>query len=168
MDAPQIARRLAVDIKLISTYTTPMNAKLPVSPIVVSAECFCLNLKRAARAVARRYDEALQPVELTNGQFSTLIAIEGLQPVSMQRLAEMLGMDRTTLTATLKPMQRRALVSIQVDSADGRSRNLKLTDAGSKLLQEAVPLWSKVQHAVGHEVGSSNARLLRAQLARLA
>jgi DNA-binding MarR family transcriptional regulator len=65
-------------------------------------------------------------------------------------------------------MQRRALVSIQVDSADGRSRNLKLTDAGSKLLQEAVPLWSKVQHAVGHEVGSSNARLLRAQLARLA
>jgi DNA-binding MarR family transcriptional regulator len=145
-----------------------MNADLAVSPRTVNAECFCLNLKRAARAVARRYDEALQSVELTNGQFSTLMTIKGLQPISMQRLAEMLGMDRTTLTATLKPLQRRALVSIHADSADARSRNLKLTDAGSKLLQQAVPLWSKVQQAVGREVGSSDAKTLRAQLARLA
>jgi DNA-binding MarR family transcriptional regulator len=145
-----------------------MNADLAVSPRTVNAECFCLNLKRAARAVARRYDEALQPVELTNGQFSTLMTIKGLQPISMQRLAEMLGMDRTTLTATLKPLQRRALVAIHADSADGRSRNLKLTDAGSKLLQQAAPLWSKVQQAVGREVGSSDAKMLRAQLARLA
>jgi DNA-binding MarR family transcriptional regulator len=145
-----------------------MNADLAVSPRTVNAECFCLNLKRAARAVARRYDEALQPVELTNGQFSTLMTIKGLQPISMQRLAEMLGMDRTTLTATLKPLQRRALVSSHPDSADGRSRNLKLTDGGSKVLQQAVPLWSKVQQAVGREVGSSDAKMLRAQLARLA
>jgi DNA-binding MarR family transcriptional regulator len=145
-----------------------MKTNLPVSPRVVGTECFCLNLKRAARAVARRYDEALQPLDLTNGQFSTLIAIEGLQPVAMQRLAEMLGMDRTTLTATLKPLQRRALVSIQADSADGRSRNLKLTAAGSKLVQQAVPLWSKVQQAVGRELGSANAPILRSQLARLA
>jgi DNA-binding MarR family transcriptional regulator len=145
-----------------------MNADLAVSPRTVNAECFCLNLKRAARAVARRYDEALQPVELTNGQFSTLMTIKGLQPISMQRLAEMLGMDRTTLTATLKPLQRRALVSSHPDAADGRSRNLKLTDGGSKVLQQAVPLWSKVQQAVGREVGSSDAKMLRAQLARLA
>jgi DNA-binding MarR family transcriptional regulator len=155
-------------IRLISTYTMAMDTKLSVSPIVVDAECFCLNLKRAARAVARRYDEALGPVDLTNGQFSTLIAIAGLQPVSMQILAERLGMDRTTLTATLKPLQRRGLISIRPDTADRRSRSLTLTDEGAVLLRDAVPLWKKVQQAVGRIVGNSSAPALRAQLTRLA
>jgi DNA-binding MarR family transcriptional regulator len=144
-----------------------MDTKLSVSPIVVNTECFCLNLKRAARAVARRYDEALGPVDLTNGQFSTLIAIAGLQPVSMQILAERLGMDRTTLTATLKPLQRRGLISIRPDTADRRSRSLTLTDEGAVLLRDAVPLWKKVQQTVGRIVGNSSAPALRAQLTRL-
>ena len=69
-----------------------MGTKLPISPATVAADCFCLNLKRAARVVTRRYDEALEPVNLGNGQYSTLMAIAGLQPVSMQVLQEMLGM----------------------------------------------------------------------------
>jgi DNA-binding MarR family transcriptional regulator len=117
--------------------------------------------------VARRYDEALGPVDLTNGQFSTLITIAGLQPVSMQILAERLGMDRTTLTATLKPLQRRGLISIRPDTADRRSRRLTLTDEGAVLLRDAVPLWKKVQQAVGRIVGNSSAPALRAQLTRL-
>jgi DNA-binding MarR family transcriptional regulator len=145
-----------------------MDTKLSVSPLVMDAECFCLNLKRAARAVARRYDEALEPVDLTNGQYSTLMAIAGLQPVPMQILAERLGMDRTTLTATLKPLQRRGLISIHLDIADRRSRKLALTDEGAVLLRDAVPLWKKVQQAVGRIVGNSNAPALRAQLTRLA
>jgi DNA-binding MarR family transcriptional regulator len=144
-----------------------MDTKLSVSPIVVDAECFCLNLKRASRAVARRYDEALGPVDLTSGQFSTLITIAGLQPVSMQILAERLGMDRTTLTATLKPLQRRGLISIRPDTTDRRSRRLTLTDEGAVLLRDAVPLWKKVQQAVGRIVGNSSASALRAQLTRL-
>lgn len=156
-----------IDIGLISTYSTAMDTKLSVSPSAVDAECFCLNLKRATRAVARRYDEALGPVDLTNGQFSVLITIAGLQPVSMQILAERLGMDRTTLTATLKPLQRRGLISIRPDAADRRSRRLTLTDEGAVLLREAVPLWKKAQQAVGRIVGNSTALALRAQLARL-
>jgi DNA-binding MarR family transcriptional regulator len=145
-----------------------MELKLPISPAVVAAECYCLNLKRAARAIARRYDEALQPVELTNGQYSTLVAIAGRQPVAMQVLAEMLGMDRTTLTATLKPLQRRGLISVHLDIADRRSRMLNLTQEGVALLREAVPLWKKVQQSVGRSVGSSSGLELREQLTRLA
>jgi DNA-binding MarR family transcriptional regulator len=144
-----------------------MDTKFPVSPATVAAECFCLTLKRAARAVARRYDEALEPVDLTNGQYSTLMAIAGRQPVSMQVLAEMLGMDRTTLTATLKPLQRRGLISIHLDTSDRRSRILSLTDEGAVLLREAIPLWKKVQQSVGRTVGSATNLELREQLSRL-
>jgi DNA-binding MarR family transcriptional regulator len=144
-----------------------MELKLPISPSVVAAECYCLNLKRAARSIARRYDEALQPVDLTNGQYSTLMAIAGQQPVAMQVLAEILGMDRTTLTATLKPLQRRGLIAIHLDTADRRNRMLNLTQEGVVLLREAVPLWKKVQQSVGRSVGSSSGLELREQLTRL-
>jgi DNA-binding MarR family transcriptional regulator len=145
-----------------------MDVKLPIPPATVAAECFCLNLKRAARVIARRYDEALEPLDLSNGQYSTLTGIAGLQPVSMQVLAEMLGMDRTTLTATLKPLRRRGLVSIHLDTADRRSRILHLTDEGVALLRDAIPLWKKVQQSVGRTVGRAANLELREQLTRLA
>jgi DNA-binding MarR family transcriptional regulator len=157
---------VGVDIELISTYVISVDAKFPFSPATVSAECFCLSLKRAARAIGRRYDEALEPVDLRNGQYSTLMAIAGKQPVSMQVLAEMLGMDRTTLTATLKPLQRRRLVSIQPDLVDRRSRILQLTGKGAALLKDAVPLWRKAQQSVGRMVEGSGSLELRQQLSR--
>jgi DNA-binding MarR family transcriptional regulator len=144
-----------------------VDTKLPISPATVAAECFCLNLKRAARVVARRYDEALEAVDLSNGQYSTLVGIAGLQPVSMQVMAEMLGMDRTTLTATLKPLERRGLISIHRDTADLRSRILNLTDNGAALLREAYPLWKKVQQSLGRTFGSATNLELREQLTRL-
>ncbi len=134
----------------------------------MDSECFCLNLKRAARAVARRYDAALKPLELTIGQFSTLMTIAGLQPVAMQALAQRLGMDRTTLTATLKPLERRGLVSIRVQETDRRARKLSLTEAGAALLRDAVPHWKKAQLSVGRDVGATAASTLRAQLSRMA
>lgn len=142
--------------------------ELAISPALVDRECFCLNLKRAARAVARRYDEALKPVDLNIGQFSTLMSIAGLQPVAMQPLAQRLGMDRTTLTATLKPLRRRGLVSIRTDETDLRTKKLSLTDAGAAMLRLAVPRWKTVQSCVGREVGARTAATLRTQLAQLA
>ena len=122
---------IELDIELISTYSGSMNTNLPVSPATVAAECFCLTLKRAARAVARRYDEALEPVDLRSGQYSTLMTIAGLQPVTMQVLAETLGMDRTTLTATLKPLQRRRLVTVQLDTSRSTQSNAASHGGGS-------------------------------------
>ncbi len=117
--------------------------------------------------IARRYDEALEPIKLRNGQYSTLVAIAGLQPVSMQTLAEMLGMDRTTLTAALKPLQRRGLIFICVDTADRRSRILSITHKGAELLREAFPLWKKAQQSVGRTFANTGSLELREQLSRL-
>jgi DNA-binding MarR family transcriptional regulator len=144
-----------------------MTTKLPIDPLVMYDECFGLNLKRAARAVGRRYDEALRPIDLNNGQFATLAVIAAFQPVSMQILAKHMSMDRTTLTAALKPLERRALVSVRPDVLDRRGRSISLTDGGMKLLQEAIPLWKRVQGRITREMGTSGLPVFRAQIAQL-
>lgn len=93
--------------------------------------------------MARRFDEALRPFDLTNGQFSLLMSLNRPEPPPMGPVASLLAMDRTTLTAALKPLERRGLVEISPDPADRRSRILKLTREGRKLLARAVPVWQK-------------------------
>src|ERR1700753_2948745 len=100
--------------------------------------CLCLHVQRAARALARRFDEALRPFELTNGQFSLLMSLNRPEPPSMRPVAALLAMDRTTLTAALKPLEQRGLVKISPDPADRRSRILLLTAKGAGLLARAV------------------------------
>ena len=86
--------------------------------------CLCLHVQRAARALARRFDQALKPLGLTNGQFSLLMSLNRPEPPPMGPVAELLAMDRTTLTAALKPLQRRGLVEMEVDPDDRRGRRL--------------------------------------------
>src|ERR687883_1827146 len=100
--------------------------------------CLCLHAQRAARALARRFDEALRPLGLTNGQFSLMMALNRPEPPSMGAVASLLAMDRTTLTAALKPLQRRGLIEVHSKPDDKRSRLVKLTPAGLKLLAGAV------------------------------
>ncbi len=114
--------------------------------ILVRDTCLCLHAQRAARALARRFDEALKPVGLTNGQFSLLMSLNRPEPPPMGPVASLLAMDRTTLTAALKPLQRRGLVSIVIDEKDKRSRRLKLTAEGRAVLASGVPIW-KATHA---------------------
>src|ERR1700730_13673050 len=108
--------------------------------------CLCLHLQRAARAVARRFDAALRSLGLTNEQFSLLMSLNREEPPTIGSVSALLAMDRTTLTANLKPLERRGLVKVTIDDADKRSRRLKLTPAGRALLVAAVPIWKK-QHA---------------------
>src|SRR6266436_958542 len=100
----------------------------------VRDSCLCLYVQRAARALARRFDEALRPLGLTNGQFSLLMSLNRPEPPAMAALASLLAMDRTTLTAALKPLHRRTLVKISSDPADRRSRLVSLTPKGRALL----------------------------------
>jgi DNA-binding MarR family transcriptional regulator len=111
----------------------------------VRDHCLCLHVRRAARALARRYDEALRPSGLTNGQFSLLMSLNRPAPPAMGDVASLLAMDRTTLTANLKPLQRRGLVEVMADIADKRSRRLALTEAGRTVLAAAVPIWKRAQ-----------------------
>lgn len=103
--------------------------------------CLCLNVQRAARALARHFDEAFRPLALTNGQFSLLISLDRPEPPTIGSVAALLAMDRTTLTAALKPLERRGLIVVKEDSTDRRSRRLLLTKDGRALLSEAVPIW---------------------------
>lgn len=139
-----------------------------VDSATVGAACYCLALKRATRNVARRYDEALRPQGLNNGQFSMLMAVSGLQPVSMQALADRLAMDRTTVTAALKPLLRRGLVQVGVAENDLRGREIRLTATGAAQLAAAVPLWEAAQRAVAAELAAGEGANLRRQLSRLA
>ena len=103
--------------------------------------CLCLHVQRAARALGRRFDEVLRPFGLTNGQFSLLMSLNRPEPPAMGPVASLLAMDRTTLTAALKPLERQGLVEISQDPADRRNRILKLTGKGQDLLARALPVW---------------------------
>jgi DNA-binding MarR family transcriptional regulator len=129
--------------------------------------CLCLHVQRAARALARRFDEALRPLDLTNGQFSLLMSLNRPEPPPMAAVASLLAMDRTTLTAALKPLERRGLVRISRDRADGRSRLIALTKAGMTLLARAVPVWQRAHQEVEGLLPDGDPHRLRSDLRAL-
>ena len=109
--------------------------------LLVRDTCLCLHTQRAARTLARLFDEALRPVGLTSGQFSLLNALNRPEPPSLGPVAQLLAMERTTVTAALKPLERDGLVAIAADPGDRRNRLLSLTKRGRQVLASAVPIW---------------------------
>jgi DNA-binding MarR family transcriptional regulator len=130
--------------------------------------CLCLHLQRAARAVARRFDAALRPLGLTSGQFSLLMSLNRPEPASIGNVSALLAMDRTTLTANLKPLERRGLLTVTVDDADKRTRRLTLTSDGRALLTAAVPVWRQTHRAIDSLLIGSSPDRLRVDLRALA
>ena len=126
--------------------------------------CMCLHVQRAARTVARRFDDALRPLGLTNGQFSLLTSLNRPEPARMGAVAALLTMDRTTLTAALKPLERRGLVKVTADPADKRSRLMTLTPAGRGLLARAVPIWQRTHAEIEGGLAGGGPDLLRDNL----
>jgi len=130
--------------------------------------CLCLHVQRAARALARRFDEALRPLDLTHGQFSLLVSLNRPEPPTLGSVATLLAMDRTTLTANLKPLERRRLLKVAVDKQDKRSRRLTITPAGRALLNKAFPVWQQTHAEVDRLVAGSGSDKLRNTLRALA
>jgi DNA-binding MarR family transcriptional regulator len=131
----------------------PQLTEVPYScTLHVRDACLCLHVQRAARVLARRFDEAFRPLALTNGQFSILMSMNRPQPPNIGRVASLLAMDRTTLTAALKPLMQRGLVKVSVDLADRRSRILELTPAGRALLARAFPVWRRTHEELERDV----------------
>jgi DNA-binding MarR family transcriptional regulator len=120
-----------------------------------------------ARVLARPYDEALKPAGLTNGQFSLLMSLNRAEPATMGQVSSLLAMDRTTLTANLKPLERRGLVEIVIDEHDRHGRRLKLTRAGRARLAKALPVWDGEQAQTGKRIGKSGPGRVRADLRAL-
>jgi DNA-binding MarR family transcriptional regulator len=133
----------------------------------VRDSCLCLHVQRAARTLARRFDEALRPLGLTNGQFSLMMSLNRPKPPGMATVASLLAMDRTTLTAALKPLRRRGLLKVTADPEDGRGRLMTLTVKGRKLLTRAVPVWKNTHTAVEALLGDGGSDRLRNNLRAL-
>ena len=152
----------------MSTYIIVMRADLPITVTQeVYTRCLCLNVHRAARALARRFDTALAPFGISHGQYSLMMSLNRPDAPRLGDAAAFLAMDRTTLTANLKPLERRGLVETRPDTEDRRSRRLYLTDAGRDLLKVAVPIW-RVTHDEVDTYLATDGQSLRAELRRVA
>lgn len=140
-------------------------------PLTVTHEvrdrCLCLHLQRAARAIGRRFDEALKPVGLNQGQYSLLVSLNRPEAPRISDVSRLLAMDRTTLTANLKPLERRGLLMITADKVDHRVRRLALTDSGRDILVQAVPIWRRTHDEVDALVAAGRLDPLRGDLLAL-
>lgn len=130
-------------------------------------QCYNLSARRVARGLTRLYDQALRSVELTSGQFSILAMLSEDPVPSQQDMADLLGMDRTTLIAALKPLQRRGLVDMSTSAGDRRRRHLALTPGGHDLYSQASAIWLQVQSTLDREADSRHLEALDKALARL-
>lgn len=130
--------------------------------------CLCLHAQRAARVLARRFDDALRPVGLTNTQFSLLNALNRPSPATIGDVARLLGADRTTLTAALKPLARDGLTISRPDPKDARIRRIALTPAGHARLNAALPIWTDMHGEVEAALTEGQPDQLRRGLAAVA
>jgi DNA-binding MarR family transcriptional regulator len=135
--------------------------------LLVRDSCLCLQVQRAARALARRFDTEFRPLGLTSGQFSLLMSLNRPDPPTMGQVATVLAMDRTTVTANLKPLVQRGLVQVVTDKTDRRSRRLVLTADGRAALEAALPLWRRTTAKLVSLLGNAGAERLCADLQSL-
>lgn len=122
---------------------------------LVDQSCFGLNIQRAARAVANRFDEAFRPLGLNHWQFGMLMTLNLPNGLSVTELARSLVVDRTTVTANVKPLQRAELLTVTVDEDDARSRRIELTPKGVELLESAFLIWKRVNTGIADALGGS-------------
>ena len=120
----------------------------------VFANCACLKVRRAARAVTRAYDEALRPVGLRATQVSVLVAVAVGGAQSIAALAQSLDMDRTTLTRNLGPLQSEGLVALG-EEGWRRSRKLGITEKGRARVRKSIPLWEAAQRDLKRRLGEA-------------
>lgn len=129
----------------------------------VMANCTCLNLRKATRAVTQFYDDMLQPAGIKATQYSVLALIVRQGPLPVSQLAAKLVMDRTTLTRNLRPLEQAGWIRIK-PGADRRVRMVEATAHGRKRLDRALPLWRKAQRQVVKDLGADQWRDLIGRL----
>ncbi|MBX4925897.1 MarR family winged helix-turn-helix transcriptional regulator [Rhizobium binae] len=141
------------------------SVEIPFSTtLLVRDTCLCLHAQRAARALARLFDDALRPAGLTNGQFSLMMSLNRPEPPPMGPVAALLAMDQTTLTAALKPLQRKGWVSVMENPTDRRGRLLVLTGEGKAVLARALPIWKETHAALDQKLPDGSSGRLRQDL----
>ena len=125
----------------------------------VADSCMGMRVRRAARVVANHYDKHLKPTGLKGTQFTLLNTIFMNPAANIGKLADILGLDRTTLNRNLKPLERKGWIR-SGSGKDPRTRTLKLTKEGTRILQNALPYWLEAQSGVMETVDHRIKRLM--------
>lgn len=128
--------------------------------------CNCLALRQAARHVTQIYDTHLASTGLRTSQFSLLIKLQRLGPLTINALAKEMVMDRTTLGRAIRPLERDGLIKVEAGE-DARTRRLALTTDGRTRLKAAVTKWKQAQKAFEYAYGVDDASALRVALQRV-
>ena len=129
--------------------------------IEVRDHCLCLHTQRAARALSRRFDNAFKHLGLTSGQFSLLMSLNRPKPPTLGSVASLLGMDRTTLTAALKVLEKHGWVNVAKNKEDRREKSLGITPAGLACLAAALPIWIDMHATIEAQMPQGDADRLR-------
>ncbi|MEY2517766.1 MAG: hypothetical protein QOJ89_5124 [bacterium] len=135
--------------------------------MAVRSSCAAGRLRRAAREMTQLYDEALAPSGLTVTQLPILVALALYGPLPLKRLAEALGLDRTTLTRNLRVLEQPGLIVVASDPADARVRLAELTDEGRDHLLSALERWRDVQGGILDEYGEPRLHALFGEISSL-
>jgi DNA-binding MarR family transcriptional regulator len=130
--------------------------------------CNCGALRQAARRVTKLYDDALAPIGLGINQYSILARLNRVGPSTIQNLARLLVMDRSTLGHLLRPLEKRGFVKLKVSKQDRRSRIAALTQTGAAVVTKARPRWAAAQRRFERTFGKEAALELRTVLKEIA
>ena len=144
-----------------------MSDMLATLDLTGTAYCASLNFRRTSRIVTRMYDTAMQESGVRSTQFAILVGIANLQPVAMGTLAKVLMLDSSTLTRSLRLLQKEEMIEISKRAAM-RQRFLKLTHSGQKALQRSLPLWRAAHARFVATVGAEHWLKLRDELETIA
>jgi DNA-binding MarR family transcriptional regulator len=125
--------------------------------------CTCYRLRQAARLASRTYDRFLAPAGISIGQFGLLATLAAMEGESISALADVLQMERTTLTRNLSPLRKLGYVTME-DGSDRRAKALSLTEGGEKALAAATPMWQAAQQSMEKHLGTADIRTLNTKL----
>lgn len=137
---------------------------IPIAPDL----CHCFAARQAARVVTQIYDKHLKSLGLTSSQFSILSMIGGHESIAVAELADLLGMERTSVVRALKPLYRDGFITDAPCASDSRRMLLSLTKSGQSKHKEAMPLWQSAQNEWTNKIGSERANHLRDELISIA
>ncbi len=132
----------------------------------IATACIAMRLRLLSRVVTKLYDDALRPIGLKASQVNILVAVWKLGLASPQRVCEILHMDPSTLSRNVERMRVRGWLE-GVPADDARAQPFRLTSAGRKLLEKAVPRWEKAQAQAQQVLGEGGVELLRKTVKRL-
>lgn len=130
----------------------------------VGQSCLCRRVQRASRSVGKHFDDAFRAFGINNWQFTMLMALATPEPCTVNQIAAELGMDRTTTTKNLRPLERRGLIEIRPDEKDGRVRRVVLTEDGNRLLGGALKEWRTVNDRLAASLNGDQLLILRSAL----